>query len=376
MVLDRYDEKTYTLPVWQGDTVYHDGVLFYKGRKRARMLFPIDEIISVRSFDLKTEYAEGKDFIIENGEFVLTDDTSIPVWDIEPFTATPHRHIFPVKNSPLFLTETCGIMMRKMTICVSYRHSKTFADGYSGFGIDSLRQKLPSVFSKLDNGETLNILLYGDSNFTSWGCSGGYADDRFFDATDTGSFYACGVSVPPYSPPWFDMFLSVIRKMYPNATINMDNISMGGKDSKWAAEHLSARLKLSSHKPDVVLYGYGVNDACGGMSVEDYKKHTMENIEILRRDENGAEDAAFILVAPHTCNNFAECYPIERFISYENALDEICNQTENCALIRFLSLTSDMAKCKEPLDRLENNINHCMDMGGRIYAQALIEAFK
>ena len=35
MVLDRYDEKTYMLPFWEGDTVYHDGVLFYRGRKKA-----------------------------------------------------------------------------------------------------------------------------------------------------------------------------------------------------------------------------------------------------------------------------------------------------------------------------------------------------
>ena len=74
MVLDKYDEKTYMHPFWQGDTVYHDGVLFYRGRRSARLLYPIDEIISVRSFDLQREFEEGKDFVVSNGEIVLTDE--------------------------------------------------------------------------------------------------------------------------------------------------------------------------------------------------------------------------------------------------------------------------------------------------------------
>lgn len=376
MVLDRYDEKTYMLPFWQGDTVYHDGVLFHKGRRRARMLYPIDEIISVRSFDLQTEFVEGEDFFVENGELVLTDNTSIPVWNIEPFVEKPERHVFPVKNSNLFLNETCGIKLRQMTVCVSYKHSKTFPDGYSGMGAVSLRDKLPELFKKLENGEKVNILLYGDSTYTSWGCSGGYSEDRFFDATDTGSFYTVGVNVPPYSPPWFDMFLSSLKKMYPNTEINMDNISMGGMGSGWAAEHFHNRLKLSKHKPDVVLFGYGVNDLCGGVSKEEYKNNNLKLAEIVRSDENGNPDAVCVFVSPHTCNNDAECYPVEGFCAYEDALEEISEKLQNAAVIKLHSISYDMSKCKTALDRLENNINHCMDIGGRMFAQVITESFR
>lgn len=376
MVLDRYDEKTYMHPFWEGDTVYHDGVLFYRGRRSARLLYPVDEIISVRSFDLQTEYEEGKDFIISNGEIVLTDNTSIPVWDIEPFTEEPQRHIFPVRDSDLFLTETCGIRMRENTVCVTYKHSKTFADGYSGAGIASLRESLPQLFDLLEGGGKVNILLYGDSNYTSWGCSGGYAENRFFDASDTGSFYTVGVNVPPYSPPWFDMFLSCLQKLYPQTEITMENISMGGVDSRWAAEHFSARLKLKKNRPDVVLFGYGVNDLCGGMSADDYKKYNEELARFVRSDENGNENALCVYVSTHTCNNFAKCYPVEEFFKYEEKLVELSREIANAGVIKLQSLSYDMSKCKLPLDRLENNINHCMDMGGRVIAQAVLEAFR
>ncbi len=376
MIIDRYDEKTYTTPVWEGDTVYNEGVLFYRGRKKARLLFPIDEVISLRNFDLQKEYREGEDFKIENGELVLCEGGNIPVWDIEPLTEKPNCHVFPAKKEGMFLTDTCGIKIRENTVCVTYKHSKTFEDGYSGKGVPSLREKLPELFKKLDNGETVNIMLNGDSNYTSWGCSGGYSEDRFFDRSDTGSFYTCGLNVPPYSPPWFDMFISVIRKMYPKAEINIDNISMGGVDAQWASAHLAARLKLSKHKPDVVFYGYGVNDLCGGASVEKYKKYSLELVDKVRNDENGNPNAACVMVSPHICNTDAACYPTDIFLEYEKALGEICSERENCAQIELTSFSYDISKCKKPLDRLENNINHMMDFSGRMFAQIFIESMR
>ena len=376
MILDRYDLETYTLPVWEGDTVYNEGVLCYRGRRRARLLYPIDEVISLRSFDLQTVYKEGKDYYVENGELVLTENTEIPVWDIEPLTEKPNCHVFPSKKEGLFLYDTCGIKMRQMTVCVTYKHSKVFPDGYSGRGVESLRAKLPQIFEKLEKGETVNIMLNGDSNYTSWGCSGGYAEDRFFDRTDTGSFYTVGLNVPPYSEPWFDMFISVLRERFPKAKINVDNISMGGVDARWASEHLSARLKLSKHRPDIVFYGYGVNDLCGGASAATYKKHNLELIDKLRADENGNPQVACVMVSPHICNTDAKCYPTEVFLEYEKMLEEICEERENCAQIKLTSFSYDIAKCKRPLDRLENNINHMMDFSGRMFAQIFIESMK
>ncbi len=376
MVLDRYDEKTYTLPVWQGDTVYHEDVLFYKNRNSARLLYPISEMVSVRSYDLKTEYKEGKDFFIENGLLTLCENTSIPVWEIEPFTKTPSNHVFPVRDSDLFLTETCCIEMRRRSLAVSYKHTGVWEDGYSGKGIGSLRQKLPQIFSKLDSGEELNILLYGDSMSSGWGSSGSYSRDRIFDATNTGSCYETCINVPPYSPAWYDMFVSVLGKMYPKCRINLDNISLGGKGAQWGAQNASARLALTKHRPDIVLIGFGINDSCGGVTPSDFGKYIGEIIDIIRNDKNGNKDACFVPFSCHTCNEDAECYPLSRFLDYEDKMRKMSEKDKNIGYIPLTSLFADMSKSKCALDRLENNINHCMDMGGRIYAQAMIESFK
>ncbi len=375
MILDRFVESVFMHPFWQGDTVYHEDVLFYKGRKSARLLYPISEIISVRSYDLKTEYKAGRDFLVENGELILIEGGNIPVLDVEPFTSAPQRHIFPVRDSELFLTETCGIKMRNTALAVTYRHTDLWEDGYSGAGVVSLKSKLPSLFKKLENGEEVNILIYGDSMSTAWGSSGGYSVDRFFDATNSGTCYETGINVPPYTPAWCDMFVSALSKKYPLATINLDNLSLGGKGSLWGADNISARLSLAKHKPDLVLIGFGINDSCGGVSAAEYKRNTAQIIKNIKSDANGNENAYFVPFSCHSCNEFAECYPPERFALYEDALCELENEFENTAAIRLYSLFADMARCKEPLDRLENNINHTMDMGGRVYAQAVLSSF-
>ena len=62
--------------------------------------------------------------------------------------------------------------------------------------------------------------------------------------------------------------------------------------------------------------------------------------------------------------------------AYEKALAEISNEIENTAVIKLHAVSYDMSKCKLALDRLENNINHCMDMGGRMFAHVITESFR
>ena len=100
MILDRYDEETYTLPLWKGNFIYHEDILFFRNRKSARLLYPIDRIISVRSYDLQTEFTEGTDYTVKDGELYITENSAIPVWDIEPFTSKPDSHVFLLPSKP------------------------------------------------------------------------------------------------------------------------------------------------------------------------------------------------------------------------------------------------------------------------------------
>lgn len=377
MILDRYDETTYMKPIWEGDTVYHEDVLFYRGRKRAKLLYPIDSIVSVRSYDLGVEFEYGSDYTVEDGELVICENSAMPVFDITPFTETPPKHVFSVSGrKDLYLTEADCVVMRRKSVAVTYKHTRLWSDGYSGRGVSSLRSQLPPLFERLDSGKRVNILLYGDSMSTGWGSSGSYSNNRILSAANDGTYAETCLNVPPYSPAWYDMFISVLKKNYPSAEINFDNISLGGTGSKWGADCVSKRLRFIKHKPDIVLLGFAINDACGGMPTDEYRENMNNIIENIKNDENGNKNALFVPFSCHTCNENAECYPTQRFTDYENALCDIANNRSDTAVLKLSTLFADIAKSKEPLDRLENNINHCMDMGGRIYAQAMAEAFK
>ncbi len=66
--MERYDLDRYILPVWQGDTVYFETVLFVGETDSAPLLYPIKEIIGVYNYGLQIEYKLGVDYEIRDGK--------------------------------------------------------------------------------------------------------------------------------------------------------------------------------------------------------------------------------------------------------------------------------------------------------------------
>lgn len=75
------------------DVSLHETAFFYdvtmdgvkRNRRELSLLYPVDNVISIRSYDLKTIYYEGKDFTVtSDGKIKLTDNTSIPVYGDDP----------------------------------------------------------------------------------------------------------------------------------------------------------------------------------------------------------------------------------------------------------------------------------------------------
>ncbi len=54
-VIDRYDLDTAMHPLWKGDTVYNESVMFLGKNDVARLTFQPEKFLSIRSQDLKTE---------------------------------------------------------------------------------------------------------------------------------------------------------------------------------------------------------------------------------------------------------------------------------------------------------------------------------
>ena len=126
-VFDRFDEDTAMIPFYQGNTVYGETVMFIDRKDRKQLLFDPDEILSVRSYDLKTEYVRGKDYDLDkDGRLILTEGSSIPCITQEVFYGAGEDSILVTKNregKPVKTYWGEGEMMTKWQVSVTYTHS-------------------------------------------------------------------------------------------------------------------------------------------------------------------------------------------------------------------------------------------------------------
>ena len=79
----KFDLKKFLVPVWDGKISYAEAAFVREAEdgevKPIKLLYPIEEIISVRSADLQTVYVEGSDYTVQGGELHILRSGDIPV---------------------------------------------------------------------------------------------------------------------------------------------------------------------------------------------------------------------------------------------------------------------------------------------------------
>ena len=386
--LSAYNEEVYLKSIWEGDTVYQESALFVTGRDTVKLLYPVDEVISLRSYDLQTNYIEGVDYeVTDDGAIKLLSGSRIPVYTGALTTETkPETNAFPLKDGTGYLRFIGDTTYPSYAISVTYKHSQTYEDGYTPAAPVSQNKKLKDTIAKLEAGETVNIAIYGDSISCGWSSSGLNNPNGIYDESNTeGSFKTNYViNVAPYAPTWIDMFLSALQKRYPAATIHLKNLSLGGKDASWGAKNIAARLALwkdaegNQVTPDLLLVGFGVNDAAtndgAGRTEAEFKGFTEQIIDTART-ASGNSDMEVLLYSPMLPNQTATTWDQTKLLGYENALAEIAAADENIGLLKLTSIFTEIVKSKDAVDYLNTNVNHGNDFTARIYATGLLAMF-
>jgi len=367
--LTKYDLDLYTEKVWKGDTVYHEAAVVYKDRNEIELMYPVKDIVSVRSYDLQTYYVEGYDFEINAaGNLVILPGSKIPMADwgitVDPTTAT---NFWESDDPSVGLTEFSDATCVSKAIVVTYVHE----DNWSGAVQKSVEDEL-DVFEKLRNGENVHIVFYGDSMTSGWSASGGKTD--VYTAANDGTTESAGLNFAPYAPNWMTMFIEGLKKEYPDATITWENLSLGGKDSAWGLANFGARFDLLSNKNvDLFLIGWGINDNGAGNTVNEFKANQQGIVDAVRAK---CSDVSILFYGANCTNVDSKMYDKETLLGYENANKEIAAATDNAAATNLTSIFMDIAERKEACDMLSNNLNHANDFGCRIYAQTMLAAMQ
>lgn len=377
----KYDLNTYMTPIWDGRVVYNETVMFVGMDDKASLLYTPDEILSVRSYDLKTEYEKGKDYDVVDGQLVLLEGTRIPVISLEQYyhekeiAGMPAQLVTKYEGKNYYTYWGEGTTMTKWQVAVTYVHDQY----WEGF-MPETSDQFTKLIAKLEAGEDVTMFFYGDS--------------ITFGATSSS-----GANVAPYAPPYTQMFTQYLAQKYgytikyvntgldntatpptkdtvfgTNGTITYINTAVGGWTSADGFNKFDQYVTpyIEQYKCDFFALAFGMNDAGNSPSTEKkaIKKITDKIYEV-------APEVELLLVSTMIPNPEATNGWYGNQYRFENVFEQLAKayveEGKSCGVACMTSMSQRIVENKRFRDHTGNNINHPNDFLGRIYAQVVFE---
>lgn len=294
------------------------------------------------------EYKENEDYLLENGQLLRTPNSRMPALDYDGYYLCAPSSI-PIASSRVpgrYVRFEPGGFFHTKQVAVTYRHSGVWEDVLPR----CVKDRLPESFRRLEMGQELRIVLYGDSIMEGCDASG-----------------YCRIA--PYLPAFPSLFVDALRHKFPGSRIAAINTAVGGTDSRWGAEQAAQRG--ASVRPDLVLINFGMNDSGRPVLPEEYRQNLLRIIETFRAENPRAE---FLLLTPGVANPDCTGWTVWQR-SYRSELAEIEAATPGVAVVRLGELLEAVLRRKRYADITGNCVNHPNDFMSRIYAQFLIGSF-
>lgn len=368
MIDTKYDLKTYLYPIWEGRAVYNE-TLWFAPDNVAPLLYKPEEILSVRSYDLKTTYVENVDYIVDGSSLVLPAGSSIPRMSYEEFyPATVGINMIPVESRSqagryLFAMEGDTISRRQVVVSYIHREEKNWTLPRN----DSAR--FPKTMQKLASGEPIKVVFYGDS------ITVGANSSEF-------------LKIDPKAESYANIVKSYINKRFPTANMTFVNNAVGGTDSNWGAGKLTGipaiddifvpegtradhfKIRVLDEKPDLLFIAYGMNDQNYG--AENYAANIVEMCQRIRAQNPNVE----IMLISGMIANPDTGFDNKNYEAYQQALvataDDIY-KGEGVGVSTVLNTVRSLyANGKRFQDCTANNVNHPNDFMMRVYAQTVL----
>ncbi len=405
--LTAYNSNVFMAPIWQGNTVYHEAVMFAHSadgivQKEKRLLYPIDEVISVRSATLDKWYVYGVDYTVRDGKLIFLEGGDCPCWKgnfIVPIN-TADSYIDPALNTGTspnaaswYRTQEDGdtglnliydAYHEKCTLYVTYTHSKTWADlgqqGYNAKAPENMSKKVKYLYEKLESGSDINVLVYGASTATGCSATGMLMNyDLFSREPDENGDYKVTVRNSNVSgiaaPTFFEQATNeLVAKFGKNNTVNYYNIANGGTGAAWGLKSLDSRVAFMDKYygthivPDVIYLKFMGND------VRTAPQSFADSIEgMVKRFKELYPQALIVLVGGKVNNE--RCYIHRNYaqnvLVQQAILCDLSEKYENCVAVKATDVWRSIVLCKDYEDYLSNNINHANDFWVKITAQLI-----
>lgn len=287
--------------------------------------------VTVRSTYLPTDsgsiiYTEGTDYTIDykEGTIARTVGSRIPDYAKHPLfekTDFNQNNLSNYSNNPFF-------------VWVDYATKKR----------DILNDDITStVFlskfkSKLENGEKVSIVSYGNS-------------------------ISAGIDLSNINDRLQNRWVHYLQTQYPKATINLQDASLPGYTTLEAIAYWETYI--GKKNPDLVLLGWGMNEAnIGGMSPKEYENNLVKLVQMTRA-QNNAEVIIYSCFRPNENWHYSN-HSMNLYTEAAKQAAEIAN----CAYVNVYDIFEKVFARKDQPSLLSNNINHPNDFGHWLYFQA------
>ena len=350
----KYTLEAYMQPVWEGNTMYNEMVMFFpngqtKAVDPAPLLYTPKKVVSVRSYDLKTEYVEGVDYTVKDGCIALTPNSRIKAWAYDDYYlkvpgASPAGGLPCISVPGRYFFFGSGKDFAPYQVCVTYTHEGKWngpVPAYQG-------HKLPKSSMKLAKKQTLNVVYYGDSV--------------------TVGKEASGVNkIAPNMPRWSDMVTAQLEELT-GASINATNTAKGGQTSQWGLENVEENV--NKYNPDLVVLAFGMNDGSRKYTTSVFKANIEHIINKVRAKHPNCE---FLLVATHLPNP-DESSRQGNQEAYAACLKELANSKSGVAVANVTEVHKYLLTVKRYGDMTANNVNHPNDWLIRVQGQIILQA--
>lgn len=361
--------------IFDGSTVKNETVMFLEKGEAKDLLFKIDKILSVTSYDGEITYVEGVDYALKDGQIVCLEGSSVPCITNEVFYNCEDSVIsvnHDGKIVPMYWGE--GTAMTRWQVNVTYTHS----DVWNGYRQKCSADTLSPFINKLIKGEDVTVMFYGDS-------------------ITFGANASSIIGTKPYQMPYTILFTKTLADLFgynihfintnlPKAatvpddydkgsshTITYINPSVGGWSTEDGIENYDTYVKpfIEEYGCDLFMLGFGMND--GGLAPRKYCRNEKKILNSVIRQTSGVN---LLLMATMVPNPDGIGWYGNQVYQEEVLID--CSDKYNkagvpCAVIGMSSTSLSVLEHKQFRDYTGNNINHPNDFFTRIYAQVMLQ---
>lgn len=366
-----YTEEERVRPFWLGNTVYNESVMCLNenGFKEATTMFKPIKVIAVYDWTMKKEYKEGEDWTLtEEGKIRFKEESEVPVFNDNwaygkdmptGYTETDDNDVTLNKYRVFDCIDQEGntkqVIYHEGPLFYSYNLNVTYVYDPAEFNYDCVKSyagELTGLNAKLANKEDIKMVILGDS--ISEGCSASKHWNR-----------------DPFSPFYGELVKNELERVY-GTNVNMTNMSVGGKTSKWGAGVDTSDgggnnlPRIREIKPDLLVISFGMNDVSSVPAAE-FQTY-IRKIADTAREAN--ENCQLI---------FLNSYPGQKdYVRWDKqkaigqAFEEVSYEYADCLFINMFPVGEEFLKTKRYYEITNNGVNHPNDFMHRVYAMNVL----